>query len=178
MKTNPSAAASKLALHKNSYAVSKLKPKIRIIHIVAPEIIKTDVANFRQLVQRLTGRSSSAASDKKPGSPQETSSTNTTSSEEVVICSAEAAGKNSIASAESDRIGMRNPEKPEIRMKKESLQEIWKGDEINSSNGYSNYMCGFGDMDRLIQDLQPDYPLLPLSSTSHFNMYEGLPLCQ
>uniref|UniRef100_A0ACD5XAU7 Uncharacterized protein n=1 Tax=Avena sativa TaxID=4498 RepID=A0ACD5XAU7_AVESA len=32
------------------------RPAIKIIHIVAPEIIKTDIANFRDLVQRLTGR--------------------------------------------------------------------------------------------------------------------------
>ncbi|KAJ1259932.1 hypothetical protein BS78_10G193700 [Paspalum vaginatum] len=32
------------------------RPKIKIIHIIAPEIIKTDVANFRDLVQRLTGK--------------------------------------------------------------------------------------------------------------------------
>ncbi|KAM0922827.1 hypothetical protein ACQ4PT_005926 [Festuca glaucescens] len=31
-------------------------PAIKIIHIVAPEIIKTDAASFRDLVQRLTGR--------------------------------------------------------------------------------------------------------------------------
>ncbi|XP_078176420.1 VQ motif-containing protein 25-like [Carex rostrata] len=31
-------------------------PKVRIIHIVAPDIIKTDVSNFRDLVQRLTGK--------------------------------------------------------------------------------------------------------------------------
>ncbi|CAM0909993.1 unnamed protein product [Alopecurus aequalis] len=32
------------------------RPAIKIIHIVAPEIIKTDASNFRDLVQRLTGR--------------------------------------------------------------------------------------------------------------------------
>ncbi|KAK1611021.1 hypothetical protein QYE76_034694 [Lolium multiflorum] len=32
------------------------RPAIRIIHIIAPEIIETDAANFRDLVQRLTGR--------------------------------------------------------------------------------------------------------------------------
>ncbi|KAK8667573.1 hypothetical protein V6N13_007721 [Hibiscus sabdariffa] len=37
-------------------AVSKAKPKIRIIHVCAPEIITTDVANFRELVQTLTGK--------------------------------------------------------------------------------------------------------------------------
>ncbi|PAN23272.1 hypothetical protein PAHAL_4G081100 [Panicum hallii] len=37
-------------------APTTTRPKIRIIHIIAPEIIKTDVANFRDLVQRLTGK--------------------------------------------------------------------------------------------------------------------------
>ncbi|CAI9103241.1 OLC1v1001692C1 [Oldenlandia corymbosa var. corymbosa] len=46
-----------LSLHRDSRTISKLKPKIRIIHIVAPKIIKTDVENFRNLVQRLTGKS-------------------------------------------------------------------------------------------------------------------------
>ncbi|CAM0909995.1 unnamed protein product [Alopecurus aequalis] len=32
------------------------RPAIKIIHILTPEIIKTDAANFRDLVQRLTGR--------------------------------------------------------------------------------------------------------------------------
>ncbi|XP_057547377.1 VQ motif-containing protein 25-like [Amaranthus tricolor] len=49
-----------LSMHKDSRVISKTQqPKIRIIHIFAPEIIKTDVANFRELVQRLTGNSSS-----------------------------------------------------------------------------------------------------------------------
>lgn len=45
-----------LALHESSRAISKPRPKIRIIHVFAPEIIKTDVENFRELVQRLTGK--------------------------------------------------------------------------------------------------------------------------
>ncbi|THU70406.1 hypothetical protein C4D60_Mb08t24650 [Musa balbisiana] len=35
--------------------VKKPKPKTRIVHVFPPEIIKTDAANFRELVQRLTG---------------------------------------------------------------------------------------------------------------------------
>ncbi|GMI70986.1 hypothetical protein HRI_000767900 [Hibiscus trionum] len=54
-KMSPSTPSS-LAIHKDSQTISKAKPKIRIIHIFAPEIIKTDVANFRELVQRLTGK--------------------------------------------------------------------------------------------------------------------------
>ncbi|KAL1567290.1 hypothetical protein AAHA92_02783 [Salvia divinorum] len=49
---------SSVGIHKNSRTICKEKPKIRIIHIVAPEIIKTDTENFRSLVQRLTGKSS------------------------------------------------------------------------------------------------------------------------
>ncbi|THG18977.1 VQ motif-containing protein 25-like [Camellia sinensis] len=59
MNPHPSStmsAASKLAMHKDSHVVSKFKPKISIIHILAPEIIKTDVENFRELVQQLTGK--------------------------------------------------------------------------------------------------------------------------
>ncbi|KAL5199250.1 hypothetical protein ABZP36_020453 [Zizania latifolia] len=45
----------------SSDEVPKGRPKIKIIHIIAPEIIKTDVANFRELVQRLTGKNGAAA---------------------------------------------------------------------------------------------------------------------
>ncbi|KAG8075265.1 hypothetical protein GUJ93_ZPchr0006g46076 [Zizania palustris] len=44
-------------------------PKIKIIHIIAPEIIKTDVANFRELVQRLTGKSGAAAASSEDTPP-------------------------------------------------------------------------------------------------------------
>src|ERR1044072_325852 len=46
------------AMHRDSHTISKSKPKIRIIHIFAPEIIKTDAENFRELVQKLTGKPS------------------------------------------------------------------------------------------------------------------------
>ncbi|KAF6151789.1 hypothetical protein GIB67_010363 [Kingdonia uniflora] len=52
----PKAPRSPLSINKNPHMVSNFKPKIRIIHIFAPEIIKTDVENFRELVQRLTGK--------------------------------------------------------------------------------------------------------------------------
>ncbi|XP_010506019.1 PREDICTED: VQ motif-containing protein 17-like [Camelina sativa] len=45
-----------IAMHKQSKTLTKSKPKIRIIHIFAPEIIKTDVSNFREIVQNLTGK--------------------------------------------------------------------------------------------------------------------------
>ncbi|KAL1206920.1 VQ motif-containing protein 17 [Cardamine amara subsp. amara] len=45
-----------IAMHNQSRKVTKSKPEIRIIHIFAPEIIKADVSNFRQIVQNLTGK--------------------------------------------------------------------------------------------------------------------------
>ncbi|XP_059428732.1 VQ motif-containing protein 17 [Corylus avellana] len=59
-----------LAMHQDSKQISKPKPKIRIIHIFAPEIIKTDVANFRELVQRLTGKPTEKGGKKKPKIPR------------------------------------------------------------------------------------------------------------
>lgn len=51
-------SSTQLPMHKiNSH---KFKPKIRIIQIFAPEIINTEVANFRELVQRLTGKATAA----------------------------------------------------------------------------------------------------------------------
>ncbi|XP_030525939.1 VQ motif-containing protein 17 [Rhodamnia argentea] len=58
-----SAPSSALGIHKDSRSIAKVKPKIRIIHIFAPEIIKTDTANFRGLVQRLTGKPTASTSD-------------------------------------------------------------------------------------------------------------------
>ncbi|GFY99815.1 VQ motif-containing protein [Actinidia rufa] len=55
-----------LGIHKDSQRICKIKPKIRIIHIFAPEIIKTDVANFRELVQRLTGKPTEGNTKKRP----------------------------------------------------------------------------------------------------------------
>ncbi|RZS00266.1 hypothetical protein BHM03_00029934 [Ensete ventricosum] len=34
----------------------RLKPEIRVVHVSSPVIIKTDAANFREIVQRLTGK--------------------------------------------------------------------------------------------------------------------------
>lgn len=45
-----------LAMHKKTHIISKVKPKIRITHIFAPEIIKINAENFREVVQRLTGK--------------------------------------------------------------------------------------------------------------------------
>ncbi|CAF1804699.1 hypothetical protein HID58_058361 [Brassica napus] len=65
-------SSSRVSMNKNSQVISKIKPKIRIIHIFAPEIIKTDVKNFRSLVQSLTGKptAAEAKADKKRAKPK------------------------------------------------------------------------------------------------------------
>ncbi|CAO2036923.1 unnamed protein product [Urochloa humidicola] len=67
--------------HRLSHSIAKAPPrKIRIIHVLAPEIIKTEPRHFRELVQRLTGKPSpngcgSAASteDASPSPPPQDS---------------------------------------------------------------------------------------------------------
>lgn len=82
----------RLGMHTDSHVISKftMKPKIRIVHIYAPEIIKTDAANFRELVQRLTGkpspsdRNNKKSSSKKRPAPRCSSSADThTSSDHI-----------------------------------------------------------------------------------------------
>ncbi|RWW59801.1 hypothetical protein BHE74_00033240 [Ensete ventricosum] len=60
-------AAGRPTTHDSSHAVKKPKPKpkTRIVHVFPPEIIKTDAANFRELVQRLTGKPVTRASSNR-----------------------------------------------------------------------------------------------------------------
>ena len=160
MKPHPNTTipeAPKLVMHKDSHVISKFKPKMRIIHIVAPEIIKTDVANFQELVQRLTGKNAerkhnigntSRAPTKELASSCPQTSKNAQSESCINIL---------------HNIGDRKKEVTE-------REEIWGG--VNS-NGF---IGGFGDMEGLVHDLD-EFPLLPLKS-AHFNRYRGMPLCQ
>lgn len=63
--SSPSSVSSKLRISRDSRAISKLKSEIRIVHVFAPEIIEIDAANFRELVQRLTGKPEEGSSGSK-----------------------------------------------------------------------------------------------------------------
>ncbi|KAL3623788.1 hypothetical protein CASFOL_032604 [Castilleja foliolosa] len=52
-------------MHKNSQTTPKVKSKIEIIHIFEPQIIKTDAAHFKELVQKLTGKPKNDGDEKK-----------------------------------------------------------------------------------------------------------------
>ncbi|KAB1225298.1 hypothetical protein CJ030_MR1G008999 [Morella rubra] len=127
----PSSASSELSMHRSSRVISKFKGKIRIVHIYAPEVIKTDAANFRELVQRLTG---------KP---------------------AEKKGKRNISKSPATSNELRMYRRPSMNMEmrhdlanlqngvrtKEGEEEIWRNDILS---GFSD---GFSDLDGFIEEL-------------------------
>jgi len=79
-----STSSTMRAAHHRGMPPPPTRPKIKIIHIIAPEIIKTDVAHFRDLVQRLTGKPTtcaasinSSADDTAPVEEEEMATTTT-----------------------------------------------------------------------------------------------------
>lgn len=142
---NPLSASQPLSIHKHSQTISKTKPKIRIIHIFAPEIIKTDVANFRELVQRLTG---------KPA--------------EAVHCKKKKSSQQRVSRREESKMNMSNTSdfQDKERVKEEEEEEgMW----IAENSG--GFLERFADLEGFIQELGDEFPLLPLD-TSH--MHHGL----
>ncbi|WCJ34007.1 VQ motif-containing protein [Euphorbia peplus] len=141
-KQTPSSSnsSSSLALniHKDSHEISKVKPKIRIIHIFAPEIIKTDVENFRELVQRLTGKPSPSdrghqRSSKKSRIPRK---------QQPRIHFDDQ--KNKKAAQEIVKSGEM------VQIKEEDHEEMWN---MNNSNLSGGFLSGFADLDGFIQQL-------------------------
>ncbi|KAK4777530.1 hypothetical protein SAY87_017717 [Trapa incisa] len=61
-----------LPIYRPPRHIAKVKPEIRIIHVFTPEVIKTDTENFRELVQRLTGKSLNADHQNRKLGPSET----------------------------------------------------------------------------------------------------------
>ncbi|KAK3028541.1 hypothetical protein RJ639_037710 [Escallonia herrerae] len=145
---------SKFSVQNSSHLITKIKPKIRIIHIVAPEIITTDVENFRELVQRLTGK---PARDNSKGTKK---------------ASRSSAPPKSLRTYHSEPSKLQDgiPIFPwGDRMKKESKEEMY------SNEGSSGFFSGLGDMDGFVQDLSP-FPLLPFKSPK-ISIFGELPFC-
>ncbi|GLT65827.1 hypothetical protein SLA2020_382330 [Shorea laevis] len=138
IKNQTSIPSSTLAMHKNSHMISKPKPKIRIIHIFAPEIIKTDVENFRELVQRLTGKPTHEKGCKKKARRADPRSSFHEKLPPPPVA-----------------------KKLELTSEKVPKEEegIWTGE---NSGGFLN---GFGDLEfGFIQELD-EFPLLPLDAS-------------
>ncbi|KAI4300691.1 hypothetical protein L6164_034039 [Bauhinia variegata] len=139
-----------LAMHRDSQTISKTKPKIRIIHIFAPKIIKTDVENFRELVQRLTGKPSGDQKycKKKPriaGRDREAKIVSGHESEKP---------KRMIAKSMELRNGFVGLDQSrDLRIKEEAG--------LCSYENSGGYLGGFPDLEGFISEIA-EFPLLPL----------------
>ncbi|CAK8532175.1 unnamed protein product [Lathyrus sativus] len=131
-----SSTSSKLGVGKDSQVISKAKPKIRIIHIYAPEIIKTDVANFRELVQRLTG---------KP--------------EEHEKGGARSKSKTALPIVQEDEKDFLSLQNGMISVKNETEEdEIWRRSKSNEK--FNGFLDGFSEYDGFMEELSTTMPLL------------------
>lgn len=167
-------------MHKNSQIIAKVKPKIRIIHIFAPEIIKTDAANFRELVQRLTGK----PTENKKNSPmiskkRSRSSASILSSKRVGRApSSPSSSRISFSTAANSFTTHRHHQhhpmmihvpfaskmelrsgfltSAEFREKIKGEEEIWRN--ANSGGGF---LGGFAELEGFMEQLNHEYPLLP-----------------
>ncbi|KAI3474535.1 hypothetical protein Pfo_029450 [Paulownia fortunei] len=139
---SPNTTPSPLAMHKNSQTISKVKPKIRIIHIFAPEIIKTDAANFRELVQRLTGKptddQNNCCAKKKPRISRNKEQRIFTSNKKMEL--AMRAGFHAGSAGFRERI--------------KGEEEIWRG--ANSGGGF---LGGFAEFEGFMQEIN-QFPFL------------------
>ncbi|KAJ4896115.1 VQ motif-containing protein 25 [Raphanus sativus] len=139
-------SSSALAMHKQSYSITKSKPKIRIIHIYAPEIIKTDVANFRELVQSLTGKPENHGVSKTKPRRDHRQVQDMTNMEKL---------REPECYESYDQGFCLNSEMEEISM-------TWNGNNgVGESSG--GFLNGMGDFEGFIQELG-EFPYLPLTS--------------
>ena len=150
----PSTPSAALSIHKDSQTISK--PKIRIIHIFTPEIIKTDVANFRELVQKLTGKPAQEKGCKK----QAINARRDHIQEPRITGFCD----NPVAAAMAKKMELRTGFLACLETRERVKEEEGMSNNIGVNSG------GFGDLDRFIQELG-EFPLLPLDA-SHMHGFE------
>ncbi|KAL4198117.1 hypothetical protein AMTRI_Chr03g44290 [Amborella trichopoda] len=126
-----------------SHAITKERPNqqaIRIIHIFAPKVIKTDAANFRQLVQQVTGK---PAGKKMRRPPRETKLVGSPKSREFRL------------------------EAPLPTMKEDG--ERWEAPGSSFFSDFDRLIAGLmhnGDSPSSSSDMG-DFPLIPMGSSHH-----------
>lgn len=136
----PSSASSKLGIDKDSHVISKTKPKIRIIHVYAPEIIKTDAANFKELVQRLTGKPKEEGTG---GSKSETALTKEPMDSHPK--------KAMIMQDEEEFLSLQNGTRLKNEHKEEEVQDdVWRS---KSNEKFSGFLDGFSELDGFMEEL-------------------------
>ncbi|CAL9064343.1 VQ motif-containing protein 17-like [Musa acuminata AAA Group] len=127
---------------KDSHVMSKLKPKIRIVHLFAPEIIKTDAENFRELVQRLTGKPTKAIASKKKKKKKKKKASPPTTIDE--------ADRRSVRGGHRDLM--------HERVKEETTIEL-------SEDDIAGFFSELGAAERFFGDPIGDFPLLPVGAS-------------
>ncbi|XP_010099213.2 VQ motif-containing protein 17 [Morus notabilis] len=148
-------ANNKLAMHKDSHVIAKLKPKIRIIHVFAPEIIKTDAANFRQLVQSLTGKGAGDARGKDDHRAQNRKGFRSTDDDQPT-------SKKTVDQKRDD------DQFPVVIKKEEAEENLWSGDHDEKMINSSSFLDGFSDLDGFIDEIS-EFRSFPLRSSSRMD---------
>lgn len=150
-------------MHKGSQTISKTKPKIRIIHIFAPEIIKTDVENFRELVQKLTGKPS--GDQKYCKKARIVAGTGVKEQESI-------SGGISNLSENPRMIGkkmeLRNCGFLGLDQTRERLKEEAR---VCCDESFGGYLGGFSDLEGFISEIG-EFPLLPFDGTQIMQGFE------
>ncbi|KAG4382030.1 hypothetical protein JHK82_043914 [Glycine max] len=139
----PSSASSKLGIDKDSHVISKTKPKIRIIHVYAPEIIKTDAANFKELVQRLTGK------------PKEEEGRGKSKSKTALTKDPKDSHPKKVMVMQDDEfLSLQNRTRVKNEYKEEEIQDdMWRS---KSNEKFSGFLDGFLELDGFMEELGID----------------------
>ncbi|GAB2227480.1 hypothetical protein Droror1_Dr00009302 [Drosera rotundifolia] len=160
---------------RDSRIISKVRPKIRIIHIFAPEIIKTDVANFRDLVQRLTGKpapeeerggESSLVGAKTAGKAAKGRSKRTTPSKEHLMKRSAGASAGRVCDEKSikkdavDHLG---------QVVDHEDQALWMlgGGGGGASGSGGGFLTAFADVDCFMQEIGEFHPMVSMGSSNN-----------
>lgn len=153
-----------LGMHKDSHMVSKSKPKIRIIHIFAPEIIKTDVENFRELVQKLTGKPSGEKCCKKKKTRAKR--------EEEISRSSSSTGGSGMSEYHDTVITMKNNNGGcwGLDVTREKVKE--EVGVCSSDESSVDYLGGFTDLEGFISEIGA-FPFLPLDANQMMQGFEA-----
>ncbi|XP_050228965.1 VQ motif-containing protein 17 [Mercurialis annua] len=151
------------SMHRDSHTISKVKPKIRIIHIFAPEIIKTDVANFRELVQRLTGKP--AADHHQKSSKVKKQRLPIKQDHHHHLLQHQQQLRTNLPTAAvmaGNNLGFRET----VVKEEEEEERMWNG--ANSGG----FLAGFADLDGFIQELG-EFPMLPMAMEANNHHMHG-----
>ncbi|CAN8317975.1 unnamed protein product [Cochlearia groenlandica] len=157
---------SNIAMHKQSKTLTKSKPKIRIIHVYAPEIIKTDVSSFRELVQKLTGKPDHHHRHDQKGLKRNPNSRESHDHHQVHDMN------KCLGLCVNSQVD------EEERQEMKSLM-TWNGTNSGGESSSGEFLNGLGDFDGYLHDELYEFPYLPLtidpcvaSSSSH--LHDGL----